>query len=210
MSRRVSGKEMEFINAHKQAVEEGDTLDKKNGELEEALRSADEELKELHREYDDMQEDRSCQYIILREQIEKVKAEITEYEKKKASREQYYENLKNMQGEFVGKNTEQFIREKAVVVGSVKSILEAKVRMAKDTKTLRATQRIAEAQQYKDMAQTNVQNFETEKALLVGKYTKLIEGQKKEKEKYGELFKEFRNSKKYAGDLQQVGRRRRS
>ncbi len=210
MSRRISAKEMEFINTHKKAVEEGDVLDKRNRELEEELQKANEELKDLHREYDELQEDRSCQYIIVHEQIEKVKAEIKEYEKKKSSREQYYENLKNKQAEFVERNADQFIKDKAVVVGSVRSILQAKERMAKETKSLRATQRVAEEQQYKTMAQKNVRNYENEKALLVSKYASLIEDQKREYAKYVNLYQEFRKKKKYRRMNTYIGRKRRN
>eukprot|EP01022_Parablepharisma_sp_SALTPOND_P021320 TRINITY_DN4144_c0_g1_i1.p3 TRINITY_DN4144_c0_g1~~TRINITY_DN4144_c0_g1_i1.p3 ORF type:complete len:434 (+),score=75.03 TRINITY_DN4144_c0_g1_i1:4410-5711(+) len=197
-SRRISAKEMEFINNHKKAVEEGDNLEKYNRELEDDMQRINDELKCLHKEYDELQEDRSCQYIILQEHIAKVKAEIKEYEKKKASREQYYENLKNRQAEIVEKNVEQVINEKAVVVGSVKSILQAKEKMAKNTKSMRETQKRVEEKMYQTMAHTNAKNYEVEKELLIKKYSSLIEGQKKEYEKYVSLYQDFRHKKKYA------------
>ena len=188
-SKRISAKEMEFINTHKKAIEEGDSLESRNKELEEELQRTNEELKNLHKEYDELQEDRSCQYIMLQENIGKVKSEIKEYEKKTASREQYYENLKNKQAEIVEKNAEHIIKEKAVVVGSVKSILKAKEKMANETKSLRASQRQMEEKMYHQMTNTN--------ALLMAKYGSLIEGQKKEYEKYIALYQEFRRKKKY-------------
>jgi len=195
-ARKVSNKEMEFINTHKKAVEEGDELEKLNKQLEEELIKTNEKLKMLHKEYDDIQEDRSCQYIVLQEQITKVKAEIREYEQKKASRMQYYENLKNKQIEIVEKNAEQVIDNKAVIIGSVKSILKAKEKMAKQTKDMRMTQKKFEEKLYNTMAQVNEKNYETEKEQLIAKYTTLLEEQKKEHEKYVTLYQEFRNKKK--------------
>ena len=196
-TRRISSKEMEFINNHKRAVEEGDALEKKNRELEEELQRTNEELKALRKEYDELQEDKSCQYIIMQEHISKVKAEIKEYEQKKASRTQYYENLKNRQAELVERNAEQMLNEKAVVIGSVKSILKAKEKMAKETQDLRMTQKKLEEKLYDGMIKTNEKNYETEKTQLIAKYTTLIEEQNKEYDKYVSLYQEFRRKKKY-------------
>jgi len=195
-SRRISQKEMDFINTHKKAVEEGDALEKRNRELEDELQRANEELKNLRKEYDELQEDRSCQYIILQENIARVKAEIKEYEKKKESREQYYQNLKNRQSEIVDKNAQQVINDKAVVIGSVKSILKAKEQMAKETKQMRDTQKKQEEKLYASMVENNSKSYESEKALLIKKYATLIEEQKKEYEKYVNLYQEFRKKKK--------------
>eukprot|EP00826_Nyctotherus_ovalis_P038721 TRINITY_DN3643_c0_g1_i6.p1 TRINITY_DN3643_c0_g1~~TRINITY_DN3643_c0_g1_i6.p1 ORF type:complete len:378 (+),score=128.00 TRINITY_DN3643_c0_g1_i6:883-2016(+) len=195
-TRKISSKEMEFINAHKKAVEEGDELDKRNRELEEELQQTNEELKRLHKEYDDLQEDRSCQYIIMQEQISRVKAEIKEYEQKKATRMQYYENLKNKQAEIVEKNADQAIEDKAVIIGSVKSILKAKEKMAKETKDLRMTQKKVEEKLYSTMAQANEKNYKTEKEQLISKYTILLEEQKREHDKYVTLYQDFRAKKK--------------
>ncbi len=195
-SRKASAKEMEFIAAHKKAVEEGEVLTQHNKDLEEELQRLNEELKGLNERYKNLQEERSCDYIVVHESIEKVKGEINEYEKKKASREQYYTNMKNEQAVLVRKDAERILSEKEPVLRSVKGILEAKKRMAEETKARRDQQRVEERKLYKSMAENNVKHYEKEKALLLHKYTTLIDGQQKEYDRYVALYKDFRQKKK--------------
>ena len=197
VSRRVTLQEMDYINDHKKKVEEGDVLEKRNHELETELERCNENLKELHREYDELQENRSCEYIILQEDIARLKEEIKEYKRKIENREKYYENMKQKQAAIVEQTTTQIMKEKIPIVGSVKSILKAKETMAKNTETLRLTQRDKEKRLYNGMEKTNIMNYNREKDQLVGKYTHLIEEQKKEYDKYVTLYQNFRSKKKY-------------
>eukprot|EP00831_Metopus_contortus_P047317 TRINITY_DN38139_c0_g2_i1.p1 TRINITY_DN38139_c0_g2~~TRINITY_DN38139_c0_g2_i1.p1 ORF type:complete len:112 (+),score=33.61 TRINITY_DN38139_c0_g2_i1:114-449(+) len=92
------------------------------------------------------------------------------YQRKKVSREQYYENLKKKQIEIVDTNTKAIIDEKAFVVGSVKSILEAKEKMLKETKFTREQQRVTDKNKFSSMAETNSKYCEQNKVQLMEKY----------------------------------------
>eukprot|EP00826_Nyctotherus_ovalis_P008154 TRINITY_DN12102_c0_g4_i2.p1 TRINITY_DN12102_c0_g4~~TRINITY_DN12102_c0_g4_i2.p1 ORF type:complete len:378 (+),score=111.79 TRINITY_DN12102_c0_g4_i2:561-1694(+) len=197
VARRVTLQEMDYINEHKKAVEEGDRLEKRNHELEAELERSNERLKELHREYDELQEKKSCEYIILQEDIWRFKEEIKDYKRKIENREQYYESMKQKQTATVEQNATQIINDKLPIVGSVRSILKAKETMAKNTETLRSTQKDRERKMYSSMERTNLRNYNQEKDYLVDKYTKLIEDQKKEYSKYVTLYQNFRHKKKY-------------
>lgn len=196
-SRRVFLKEMEILNEHKKAVEEGDALEKRNHELEEKLDRCNQKLKELHKEYDELQEKRSCEYLMLQEDIARFKAEIREYKQKIANSEKYYDKVKEKQVELVEQSAKQMLDEKTIIVGSVKSILKAKEEMAKNTQTLRLSQSNREERLYNNMERINTKNYDMEKDQLVAKYNKLIENQRKEYEKYVALYQKFRRNKKY-------------
>ena len=179
---------MEFINDHKKSDEKGEAIEKRNKELEEELEHCNEKLKRLRKEDDELQENKSCEDRMLQEDIARFKAEIKEYKQKIANKEHYYDTMRARQVDTVEKNANQILNEKAPVVGSVKSILKAKEIMVKNTQTMRMNQKAMEEKMYNTMTQFNIKHYDKEKNQLVLKYNSLIEEQKKDYDRYVDIY----------------------